>query len=116
MNWNRLTAASQLEVLKKNSHQHPVLIFKHSTRCSISHAALNRLERCWDAARVHGLMPYYLDLIAYRDVSNQIANDFGVKHQSPQVLLIFQGKCIYHASHFDINFEDLVEKLSQVTS
>ena len=109
MNWNIITSAADLAALTQASHEHPALIFKHSTRCSISATALNRLERRWDGSRAGNLVPYFLDLIAYRSVSNQIAQDFGVQHESPQVLLIHQGKCIYHASHLDIDFNEIVQ-------
>lgn len=116
MDWNRITSVADLETVKQVSYQQPALIFKHSTRCSISDAALNRLERRWDAARAGNLVPYFLDLIAYRTVSNQIAEDFGVRHESPQVLLIHQGRCIYHASHFDIHFDELVAYLPKISA
>ena len=96
MNWEYLTDLQQLEQLKEASFQSPVLFFKHSTRCSISVMALNRFEREWNNTSVNS---YFLDLLNYRDVSNQIATIFEVEHQSPQVLLIKNGTCVYHASH-----------------
>lgn len=105
MNWNNLTSDSQLATIKAESAQQPVLIFKHSTRCSISAMALSRMERNWDDAA--GIKPYYLDLIANRPVSNQIVDVFGVEHESPQVLLIQNGECIYDASHMSISFDAL---------
>ena len=107
MNWTPLENELQLDAIRQESEQHPVLLFKHSTRCSISGAALSRLERKWDASRVGTLKPYYLDLIAFRNLSGRVAEEYSVQHQSPQVLLISRGECIYHASHFDIAFEDL---------
>lgn len=105
MNWNKLTTESQLETIKAESVQQPVLIFKHSTRCSISAMALSRMERNWDDAA--GIKPYYLDLIVNRPVSNQIVDVFGVDHESPQVLLIQNGECVYDASHMSISFNAL---------
>ena len=96
MNWVKLDNKNQLEEVKTLSEKQPVLIFKHSTRCSISSTSLNRLERAW---KTDEIKPYFLDLIAFRDISNQIAEEFSVEHQSPQVLLIGQGKCVYHTSH-----------------
>ncbi|WP_250630583.1 bacillithiol system redox-active protein YtxJ [Rhodoflexus caldus] len=116
MKWNTIHSAADLEAAKQASHQQPVLIFKHSTRCSISAAALSRLERHWDDDRAKGLVPYFLDLIAYRPISNQIAQDFGVWHESPQVLLIYRGECIYNASHFDIAFDDIIEHLPKISA
>jgi bacillithiol system protein YtxJ len=107
MNWNTLTDVSQLENIKEESFKHPVLILKHSTTCSISATALNRLERNWKQDKVGDLKPYYLDLLNHRNISNQIATVFGVEHQSPQVLIIENGTCTYSASHFDISFAEL---------
>lgn len=105
MNWNKLQDASQLDAIRRESAEGPVMIFKHSTRCSISAMALSRLERSWNEEA--GIRPYYLDLIANRALSNQIASEFGVEHQSPQVLLIQNGECIYDASHMSISFDSL---------
>ena len=105
MNWNQLINSAQLEEIKKESHQHPVLIYKHSTRCSISSATLGRLERAWKSEEVGDLKPYFLDLIAHRALSNQIAEEFGVWHESPQVLIIVNGASVYDTSHFDISFD-----------
>ncbi|WP_266368012.1 bacillithiol system redox-active protein YtxJ [Tellurirhabdus rosea] len=111
MNWNKLQDGAQLEAIKQESAGQPVLIFKHSTRCSISAMALSRLERSWNEAA--GIKPYYLDLISYRSVSNQVAEEFEVEHQSPQVLLIQNGECVYDASHMAISFDSLKDQVVQ---
>jgi bacillithiol system protein YtxJ len=113
MNWIALTSESQLKDIIANSEQ-PVMIFKHSTRCSISATALNRLERNWNDMEVAPLKAYYLDLLSYRPVSNQIASTLNVTHQSPQLLLIHQGKCVYNASHMDISYPELKRQLERV--
>ncbi|WP_460910468.1 bacillithiol system redox-active protein YtxJ [Spirosoma areae] len=105
MNWNRLTSDTQLDVIKEESARQPILIFKHSTSCSISAMALSRMERNWSDQL--GVKPYYLDLIANRLISNKIEYVFGVEHESPQVLLIRNGKCVYDASHMSISFAGL---------
>jgi bacillithiol system protein YtxJ len=110
--WNILNSAEQLETIKNESYELPVLLFKHSTRCSISDAALSRLQRNWETSLAGKAKPYYLDLIAYRQISNAVAELFGVEHQSPQVLLIKNGQCVYHASHFDIQTDSVLEKLN----
>ncbi|PWK26736.1 bacillithiol system protein YtxJ [Arcicella aurantiaca] len=107
MNWNQLTEVEQLQTIKEESYNYPVLILKHSTTCSISSTALNRLERNWKQEKVGELKPYYLDLLRYRPISNEIANLFKVEHQSPQVLIIQNGECVYEASHFEISFAEL---------
>lgn len=107
MNWIELKEEGQLEQIKTESKQQPVLIFKHSTRCSVSSMALNRLERSWNDKELEGLKAYHLDLITYRPVSNQIASDFGVPHESPQILIISDGKCTYHNSHMGISYHEV---------
>lgn len=112
MNWNILNSTEQLENIKKESENQPVIIFKHSTRCSISATALGRFERAWNDEKAGNIKPYYLDLISFRPISNQIAHEFNVEHESPQLLLIKNGKSIYHESHFGISFEELTEVAS----
>lgn len=102
MNWINLTDSQQIQAIIELSKQQPVLIFKHSTRCSISATALNRLERAWN---LQDAKAYYLDLIAYRPISNALAEQFEVEHQSPQVLIIKNGQCVYHESHWDIAYD-----------
>jgi bacillithiol system protein YtxJ len=114
MKWKALTSITQLEEIKEISQQQPILIFKHSTRCSISATALSRLERAWKDEEMMTLTPYFLDLIAYRPISNAIADMFDVVHQSPQVLVIHKGKCVYHTSHLDIAYTYLKSKIEQL--
>lgn len=112
MNWNKLETPEQLQEIIQNSDATPVLIFKHSTRCSISTMALSRFERQWNQEKIGNVQPYYLDLIKHRDISNLIAEKLGITHESPQVLVVENGKCTYHASHSAIYFEDLVSKIA----
>ncbi|MGR3810242.1 bacillithiol system redox-active protein YtxJ [Jiulongibacter sp. NS-SX5] len=111
MEWNLLNTEEQLQDIIKESETQPVLIFKHSTTCPISGTAKSRMERKWNADEVGNLKVYYLDLLQYRPISNAIANTFGVEHESPQVLLIKNGKSVYTESHFGISFDDLKEAL-----
>ncbi len=108
MDWNNLTSESELEEITRLSELQPILIFKHSTRCSISSSAKDRIERNWKPEKVRNLKPYYLDLLSYRSVSNKAAEIFSVIHQSPQVLIISKGKAIFDASHLNINFDAIV--------
>jgi len=107
MNWNQIKSAESLNEIKKESENNNVLIFKHSTRCSISSMALNRLERSWNDSQMQTVKPYLLDLLSYQEISSQIAEEFGVEHQSPQVIVIKNGKAVYDNSHMGINYEDL---------
>ncbi|QSE97891.1 bacillithiol system redox-active protein YtxJ [Fulvivirga lutea] len=105
MNWNHLTSEDQLKAAINESEETPVLIFKHSTRCSISSMALNRLERSWSESE--GIKPYYLDLIQFRSLSNQIASQLNVEHQSPQAILIKNKAVVHHSSHMGISYSDI---------
>jgi len=107
MNWNQLASTVELEEIKEVSKNFYVLIFKHSTKCSASRTALNRVEKYWSEEEMKDVKPYYLDLIAYRDVSNKIAGDYSVRHDSPQILIIKDGECIYNESHQWINYEEI---------
>ncbi|MDP2161177.1 MAG: bacillithiol system redox-active protein YtxJ [Flavobacterium sp.] len=104
--WRMLTDLGQLNELIELSHQQPVLIFKHSTRCSISRFALKTFENEYDFT-AEELQPYFLDLLQYRTISNEIAHRFGVMHHSPQILMIKEGKCVYDESHDGIEVEGL---------
>ncbi|MEO1054512.1 MAG: bacillithiol system redox-active protein YtxJ [Bacteroidota bacterium] len=111
MEWKVLNAIDQIESIKKESEEKQVLIFKHSTRCSISAMALDRLQRSWDTDEMVGIEPYYLDLIRFRNISNALEGEFNVMHQSPQVLLIKNGECIYDDSHFGIDYGDIKDQV-----
>ena len=111
--WNALTRIVEVNDLVEQSHQQPCLIFKHSTRCSISSFAKSRLENDWNLSE-QDIQPFYLDLINYRDVSNFVADHFAIDHESPQVLLIKDGICVYHTSHLDISVGAIQQELAVV--
>lgn len=108
--WNDLTELKQLDTIVEESAITPVLIFKHSTRCPVSRMALRNFEQEYDIEEGK-LKAYYLDLLEHRDISNGIAERFGVYHQSPQVILIRDGKAIYDTSHSDIDVATVQKKL-----
>lgn len=108
MKWIELQESGQLEEIRTKSFNQPQVIFKHSTRCSISSMAKTRLEK---AEAPEGIDFYHLDLIRHRELSNQVATDFDVWHESPQVLLIEKGECSYDESHIGINMSDLLDQL-----
>ncbi len=109
INWIPLQHLGQLDEMVAFSNQKPAVIFKHSTRCSVSRFALKQFENEFD---LEGQVDaYFLDLLEYRDISNEIESRFGVHHQSPQLLLIKEGKSVYDVSHSDINAKELVGKL-----
>lgn len=106
MNWKEIVDEQQLAQIREESASQTVVIFKHSTRCGISSMAKNRLER---ATPPENIPFYYLDLIRYRGISNKIAEEFHVPHESPQILVIKNGECVYEESHNGINMEDLLQ-------
>ena len=114
INWNSLTREDQIQDIIEESKQKPVVIFKHSTSCSISATAKGRLERQWSESDLAHVKPYYLDLLSYRPVSNQVARTFDIEHESPQLLLIRNGECILDQSHSDISVDEVNEVLGLV--
>ena len=109
MEWKELTEQSQLEQLKAQSEDQPVLIFKHSTRCSISRFALKQFENEFELQ--DKIARYFLDLLNHRDISNEIAFQFNVQHQSPQILLLKNRVVVYHTSHENIDCTELKKYL-----
>ena len=112
MKWTPIIASEDLDNIINESKNKPVLIFKHSTRCSISSMALNRLERDWSKPNENEVIPHLLDLIANRNLSNMISEKFNIPHESPQILIIKNGKCSYTNSHMGINLKDILTELN----
>jgi bacillithiol system protein YtxJ len=111
MNWKKLTESTQIEEIKELSNTKPVLIFKHSTRCSISSMSLDRLLRNWKTEDGEKVVPFFLDLIAFRSLSGQIEEEFGVPHESPQVIIIRNGKAVYDNSHYGISYPEIMAQV-----
>ncbi len=108
IDWKLLQTETDLTNLIDKSVERPQIIFKHSTRCSISSMAKTRLERHWN---IENADIHYLDLIAFRPVSNKIAEFFNVTHQSPQVIIVKEGQAIFDTSHNDIDVESIKKHL-----
>ncbi len=104
--WIALNNVSQLEEIKEKSATKPQVIFKHSTRCGISSMVMRQFVDAYDLT-LNGLDLYYLDLLNYRDISNEVGYKFQVMHESPQLLVIKSGVAVKHASHGAINEIDL---------
>jgi len=109
INWKNLTSIEDLKNAVSESHNSPVAIFKHSTRCSVSLMAKKGIEMTWDMPNVQA---YYLDLIRFRDVSNFIASEYEVEHQSPQLIGFKNGEVFYHASHGSATADSLKSALT----
>lgn len=105
MNWIPLQNEGQLEKLKEQSNTRPQVIFKHSTRCSISAVAKSRLEKVQPPVNIDF---YFLDLLSFRHISSKIADEFGIEHESPQILVIRNGECVYNESHMGISMKDIM--------
>mgnify|MGYP003529207355 CR=1 FL=1 len=105
MHWTHLADEDQLKQIIVNSQKKPQVIFKHSTRCSISDVAFKRLQK---ESIPDNVDFYYLDLLAHRNISNSIADTFKVHHESPQILVINNGECVYDESHLSINMADIL--------
>ena len=108
MNWKALKNEAELDEIKLRSEKRPQVIFKHSTRCSISSVIKSRLEKSVPAEEVDF---YFLDLIAYRSISNKVASEFLIEHESPQILVIKNRECVYDESHNGITMSEIIERI-----
>ena len=106
MPWIPLNSLAQLSVIEEKSKTRTQIIFKHSTRCGISRMVMNQFVAAYDLDMTT-IDLYYLDLLSYRDVSNEVGYKFQVMHQSPQLLIIKNGVAVANASHGAINEMDL---------
>jgi monothiol bacilliredoxin len=108
--WKLLNDINQLDLIEKESFEKPVVILKHSISCGLSAMAKFQLEKEWDF-EAEELSFYYLDLINYRSISNEITDRFGINHQSPQLIILKNGKAVYNTSHHKISVQDLKQAL-----
>ena len=113
LNWKNLIKLEQLPELIKESHKTPVVLFKHSVSCGLSAMVKYQLEGEWNF-KAKDLSFYYLDLINHRDVSNKIAEEFDIIHQSPQLIILNKGKAVAHTSHYAIGVAWLREQLQNL--
>jgi bacillithiol system protein YtxJ len=104
--WVKLTSTEQLDELIARSHEIPVLLFKHSTSCGISAMAINRFQSTWKADE-QKCIPVLLDLLAYRSVSNAVAEKTGVMHESPQAILLKNGEVKHVSTHGSIDAAEI---------
>ncbi|HKJ46113.1 MAG TPA: bacillithiol system redox-active protein YtxJ [Balneolales bacterium] len=109
-NWVETTDTDAIERIIHRSNRQPQIIFKHSTRCGTSSSAYKELDRITDDIAPLQVEINYVDVIKNRNVSRMIAERLGVKHQSPQILLVQNNNVIWHASHYDITAEKIIEK------
>lgn len=102
--WKQITSVKDLDEAVAESYHRKVFVFKHSTRCFISKTVLKNFENEMKDSG-HDYAYYFLDLLAHRDISNHIAERFGIEHQSPQLIVLQDGKVVHHASHQSISLD-----------
>ncbi|MBL4663969.1 MAG: bacillithiol system redox-active protein YtxJ [Flavobacteriaceae bacterium] len=109
--WKVLTSIEQLDGIVADSKTRPVAIFKHSTRCGISRMVMRQFERSYDIDP-EKMDLYYLDLLAYRSLSDEVGIKFQILHQSPQIIVVKNGVVVAHASHNGIQAHELQNFIS----
>lgn len=105
--WSIIKSEEDLKIAIENSYAYKIAIFKHSTSCFISKTVLKNLEKEIETSDEKGAF-YFLDLLAFRSISNKIAEDFGIRHESPQLIVFENGKPINNASHQDISLSQIL--------
>ena len=110
MKWRTITTEEDIEEMMRQSQSTACLVYKHSTRCTMSEMMKYILEEEWDFGETE-LIPYYLDILAHKKLAAKIADDFQVYHQSPQVLLIQEGECTFDEDHKAISVDEIREYL-----
>jgi bacillithiol system protein YtxJ len=107
MNWTELADENQIDDIKEFSKTGVAVVYKHSHRCSTSTMALDRIEKAWNNEEMIHAKPFFVNVIHAKPLSNKIADFFGVRHESPQILIIKDGKCVYCASHLSISYPEV---------
>lgn len=108
--WKTLSSTADVDVAIEDSHQHPIVFFKHSTRCSISSMAWNRIVNI-NENESSSTDFYFLDLIQYREVSNYIADRLSVYHESPQAIVVKNGEATFDISHLEIQPKEILDNI-----
>jgi bacillithiol system protein YtxJ len=100
--WKEITSQNEWNELFEGSSQKPVVILKHSTACPVSSNALDEYESYLQKEPNPGVEYVLVKVIESRPVSNQIAEDTGVKHASPQILYIKNKEAVWNTSHWSV--------------
>jgi bacillithiol system protein YtxJ len=105
----------QLDQLLTESQHRPILLFKHSFTCGVSAEALDEIIEHLNA---HALDAGYaiVTVQTHREISNEVAVRLGVRHQSPQAIVIKDGRAVWTASHFRVNAAEIRKALEPLTS
>lgn len=104
-NFINVDSLEGLERLVAQSHERPVILFKHSLTCGISNGVYRIVSQVRADVNV-------VVIQTHRDLSNAIATMTGIRHESPQAIVLRDGKPVYHASHYDIEAEHIEESLA----
>ncbi len=112
MEFQVLNDIAQLNEIDIKSNSKIQAIYKHSTQCGISRIAYRILNKELEQVSGDSIAIYYLDLIRYRELSNTISMRYSIEHESPQIIIIKEGKCIYHASHSDVSLHKALNKIN----
>ncbi|MDX1543648.1 MAG: bacillithiol system redox-active protein YtxJ [Christiangramia sp.] len=107
--WIHLKTMEQLDKIEESSEEKTVAILKHSTRCGVSRMVLKMFDSEYDLEEKQPIELYYLDLISYREISNEIAERFNVRHESPQLIVLQNREVVHHSSHQGISANKLKE-------
>ena len=110
MNW--ITINTEEEVQKISNSTDYAIIYKHSPRCMTSLMAYRKLKSEVSAASNIDVPLYIVDVISNRKESMFIASTFNVEHESPQLLVVKDGQCVFDSSHEEITLEDTFEYIS----
>ena len=101
--WIEMNSSEDLSKAINESQQETVAIFKHSTRCGVSRMILKMFESDLKKLDFENTKFYFLDLIAHREVSNEIADKLNVRHESPQLIVLRNNEVVHHSSHQSIS-------------
>ena len=104
-----ITSLEDLDQIDQASFNQPKIIYKHSKTCGLC-------DIIWNIIKESDFELNYLDLLTYRPISNEIERRYNVQHESPQILIIKDGKCVYSASHRRIKNEEIQKQLDQLVS
>jgi len=103
----RIDDKTALENLLTDSRQKPVIVFKHSNACSISARAYREMEKFEGQVNI-------LEVQSAREVSRELANLTGIRHETPQVIVLRDGKAVWNASHFDVTAGDVAKAVASL--
>ena len=99
-----IESESDLEKVFRDSFEKPALLFKHSETCGISRSVIRSVSTLDSDI-------YLVTVQRSRGISDEIAERTGIRHASPQALVVKNGECVFHASHYDIQAAEIMRQL-----